>query len=68
MGREDTISTTGNTPETPVNSMLCPLCGEAASHMFDEELGYYKQCSGCGHIEYLNRRFLRFDKSSRRWQ
>jgi hypothetical protein len=68
VSREDTISPAENTPDTPGNPALCALCGDAASHMFDEELGYYKKCPRCGHIEYLNRRFLRLDRSSRQWR
>ena len=46
----------------------CSNCRSIAFFMVDKKLGYYKQCPDCGHIEYLHRKFLRFDKQSRQWQ
>lgn len=46
---------------------LCVKCHGVTVFMVDKKLGYYKECTSCGHIEYLNRRFLRFDRQSRKW-
>lgn len=46
----------------------CSECLSVTFFMFDKNFGYYKQCPNCGNIEYLNRRFLRFDRQSRQWK
>jgi len=46
----------------------CSECHSITFFMCDKELGYYKKCPNCGNIEYLNRRFLRFDRQSRQWK
>jgi hypothetical protein len=46
----------------------CASCRSVAHFMVDKERGYYKRCPVCGNIEYLHRRFLRFDRQSRQWQ
>ncbi len=46
----------------------CSECRSITFFMCDKKLGYYKQCPNCGNIEYLNRRFLRFDRQSRQWR
>jgi hypothetical protein len=47
--------------------VVCVKCHGPVVYMVDKKLGYYKECTSCGHIEYLNRRFLRFDRHSRKW-
>jgi hypothetical protein len=49
-------------------SGFCTECHSATLFMFDKEQGYYKQCPNCGNIQYLHRRFLRFDRQSRQWK
>ncbi|OGO41248.1 MAG: hypothetical protein A2137_02085 [Chloroflexi bacterium RBG_16_58_8] len=49
-------------------SGFCTGCRSITFFLMDKKLGYYKQCPSCGHIEYLHRRFLRFDRESRQWQ
>jgi len=46
----------------------CPGCGAAMVFKLDRKRGYYKECPDCGNTEFLNRRFLRFDRQTRRWQ
>ncbi len=46
----------------------CINCRSIAFFMVDKKFGYYKQCPNCGHIEYLHRRFLRFNRAARQWQ
>jgi hypothetical protein len=46
----------------------CSECHGTTSFMFDKKLGYYKWCPHCGSIQYLHRRFLRFDRKSRQWK
>ncbi len=50
------------------SSGFCTECHSATFFMVDKELGYYKQCPNCGNIQYLHRRFLRFDRQSRQWK
>jgi len=67
---------TENTAETEVIisepleefSAYCSECHSITFFMVDKKFGYYKQCPNCGNIEYLHRRFLRFDRQSRQWQ
>ncbi|OGO32664.1 MAG: hypothetical protein A2Z29_04805 [Chloroflexi bacterium RBG_16_56_11] len=67
--RGDSVQAGENAPEImPGNTASCPVCRGKAVFMLDEKVGYYKQCADCGHVEHLNRRFLRLDRSSRRWQ
>jgi len=50
------------------SSGFCTECRSATFFMVDKELGYYKQCQDCGNIQYLHRRYLRFDRQSRQWK
>jgi uncharacterized protein (DUF983 family) len=52
----------------PGNAGTCPACGSATLFGMNKDLGYYRRCPKCGHIVNLKRRFLRFDRRSRRWQ
>jgi ssDNA-binding Zn-finger/Zn-ribbon topoisomerase 1 len=52
----------------PGNTGDCPACGSATLFGMNEDLGYYRRCPKCGYIINLKRRFLRFDRKSRRWQ
>ena len=69
MAMDNAVKSAGVLTE-PLNesSGYCSQCRSAAYFCNDKELGYYKRCPDCGHIEYLHRRFLRFDRQSRQWQ
>ena len=68
--------TTGNTLQPGVISSeplheangYCASCRSIVYFTLDKELGYLKQCPDCGNIEYLHRRFLRFNRQLRQWQ
>lgn len=47
---------------------FCSNCRSVTYFMVDKKNGYYKQCPDCGHVEYLHRKFLKFDRQSRQWQ
>jgi hypothetical protein len=49
-------------------SGYCSRCRSVTHFMIDKEKGYYKSCPICGNIEYLHRKFLRFNRESRQWQ
>ena len=49
-------------------SGFCTECHSATLFMVDKEHGYYKKCPNCGNIQYLHRRFLRFDRETRQWK
>ena len=52
-----------------VKAEICLNCGiETIAFKVDKEGGYYKLCLTCGYTEYLHRRFLRFNRQSRRWE
>ena len=70
MTSESAIGTESKLPELlNENSEYCLHC-HIGTTVFkeDKEAGYYKLCLNCGHTEYLHRRFLRFNRQSRRWQ
>ncbi|HUT68767.1 MAG TPA: hypothetical protein VMW86_09525 [Dehalococcoidales bacterium] len=68
--------TTENAVETNVivseplddSTGYCTECHSITFFMVDKKLGYYKHCPNCGNIQYLHRRFLRFDRRSRQWK
>jgi uncharacterized protein (DUF983 family) len=66
---EDSLNT--ELPEMdalPGNAGDCPVCGNATLFGMNKDLGYYRRCPKCGYVINLKRRFLRFDRRSRRWQ
>ena len=69
MSSESAVGTQDRTAELlGDNAEGCLSCGQATVFRFDKDSGYYKLCLSCGQTEYLNRRFLRFNRQSRQWQ
>ena len=46
----------------------CPRCDENMIFKHDRDNGYSKSCQNCGHIKYLHRRFLRWNRQHERWE
>ena len=46
----------------------CSRCDGRIIFEHDSDTGYCKSCLNCGYIEYLHRRFLRWNGQHRRWE
>ena len=57
--------------ETSTDKLLnesCPKCHGRVVLEFDSEAGYQKICVNCGHIEYLRRNFIRWNRRHNKWE